>query len=83
MAPLVSVIPAFDASETIADTLRSTQAQTYRNLEIIVVDDGSRDDTATVVSKYKSEDSRIRLIRQENSGSRQLEIPPLQHRAAR
>src|ERR1700733_2081197 len=69
MAPLVSVlIPAFNAAETIADTLRSAQAQTYRDLEIIVVDDGSRDNTARIVSQFESEDSRIRLIQQANSG---------------
>jgi glycosyltransferase involved in cell wall biosynthesis len=69
MVPLVSVlIPAFNAEETIADTLRSVRAQTYRNLEIIVVDDGSRDNTARIVSQFESEDSRIRLIQQANSG---------------
>ena len=69
MAPFVSVlIPAFNAAETIADTLRSAQQQTYRDLEIVVVDDGSRDDTAKIVSRFASEDSRIRLVQQVNSG---------------
>jgi glycosyltransferase involved in cell wall biosynthesis len=69
MTPLVSVlVPAFNAGETIADTLRSAMTQTYRNLEIIVVDDGSRDDTARIVSQLETEDSRIRLIQQANSG---------------
>jgi glycosyltransferase involved in cell wall biosynthesis len=69
MAPLVSVlIPAFNAAETIADTLRSAQAQTYPDLEIIVVDDGSRDETAKIVSRFENEDSRIRLVQQANSG---------------
>src|SRR3981081_1852732 len=69
MLPLVSVlIPAFNAEETVADTLRSVRAQSYRNLEIIVVDDGSRDNTARIVSQFESEDSRIRLIEQANSG---------------
>ncbi|MBR1151564.1 glycosyltransferase family A protein [Bradyrhizobium sp. JYMT SZCCT0428] len=69
MTPLVSVlIPAFNAEGTIADTLRSAMAQTYRNLEIIVVDDGSRDDTASIVSRLETDDSRIRLVQQANSG---------------
>jgi glycosyltransferase involved in cell wall biosynthesis len=69
MASLVSVlIPAFNAKGTIADTLRSAQVQSHRDLEIIVVDDGSSDDTATIVSRFEKDDFRIRLIRQENSG---------------
>ena len=44
--PLVSVvIPAHNAAATLSDTLRSVCAQTHRNLEIFVVDDGSGDDT--------------------------------------
>ena len=69
MEPSVSVIiPAFNAEETIKQTLRSAQMQTYRNLELIVVDDGSRDFTPNIVSKFASEDPRIRLIQQGNSG---------------
>ncbi len=68
-APLVTVVvPAFNAERTIGETLSSVRAQTYRNLEIIVVDDGSSDATASIVEANASEDERVRLIRQDNSG---------------
>ncbi len=67
--PLVSVvIPAFNASNTLQETLLSVSAQTYRNLEIIVVDDGSDDDTASIVRAYGAIDPRVRLIQKPNGG---------------
>ncbi|NNU64825.1 MULTISPECIES: glycosyltransferase family 2 protein [Rhizobium] len=67
--PLVSVvIPAFNASRYIERTLRSAGCQTYRNLEIIVVNDGSTDDTARVVEQVALADSRIRLLSTPNRG---------------
>src|SRR5258707_6035401 len=66
---LVSVIvPAYNAEKTIGETLSSVGAQTYRNLEIVVVDDGSVDGTAGIVERYTRTDSRVRLIRQANMG---------------
>ncbi len=66
---LVSIIiPAFNASSTVRDTLDSVRKQTHRRLEIIVVDDGSSDDTAEIVEAHAAEDERVRLIRQENGG---------------
>lgn len=62
------VIPAFDARATIDETLRSVRAQTYPAIEILVVDDGSRDDTVRVAEAHAREDGRVRLIRQENAG---------------
>jgi hypothetical protein len=68
-APLVSVvIPAFNAQDTLDDTLLSVRRQTYRNLEILVVDDGSTDLTPSLVLAHARDDSRVRLLRQENSG---------------
>ncbi len=67
--PLVSVvIPAYNAAETIDETLDSVRAQTYFNLEIIVVDDGSVDETASRVERHCAEDPRVRLLRQPNQG---------------
>jgi glycosyltransferase involved in cell wall biosynthesis len=50
---LVSVIiPAFNAETTIDATLRSARSQSYRNLEIIIVDDGSTDRTRAIVERH-------------------------------
>lgn len=67
--PLVSVIiPAYNAQAFIAKTLESVTAQTYPNLEILVVDDGSQDLTPQIVQNYIEQDSRIHLFRQSNAG---------------
>jgi glycosyltransferase involved in cell wall biosynthesis len=66
---LVSVIvPAYNAEKFIGKTLRSVMSQSYRNLEIIVVDDGSRDGTVDMVEHLAQGDNRIRLIKQKNAG---------------
>jgi glycosyltransferase involved in cell wall biosynthesis len=68
-AELVSVIiPAYNAANFIAETLASAQMQTYGNLEIIVVDDGSTDNTASIVEGIAASDSRVCLIQQPNRG---------------
>ncbi|MCA1775805.1 MAG: glycosyltransferase, partial [Loktanella sp.] len=57
---LVSVIvPAYNAANTLGETLDSIRRQTHRALEIIVVDDGSRDRTAEVAEAHAAEDERI------------------------
>jgi glycosyltransferase involved in cell wall biosynthesis len=64
--PLVSVIiPAFNAQDYVAETLDSILSQSYRNFEVIVVDDGSTDQTARIVKGYGS---RVRYYYQSNSG---------------
>ncbi len=66
---LVSIIvPAFNAAATVAATLRSVCGQTHENLEIIVVDDGSTDETAEIVAAIAANDPRVRLVRQTNRG---------------
>lgn len=60
------VIPLYNKEKQIAATLRSVFAQTYTDYEIIVVNDGSTDNSATVVESLH--DSRIRLIHQTNAG---------------
>jgi len=65
--PLVSVvIPAYNAARTIRQTIDSALAQPLADLEVIVVDDGSTDDTAAVVDAIP--DPRVRLHRQANAG---------------
>ena len=62
------VVPAYNGSETIAATIESVLGQTETDLELIVVDDGSADDTVAVVSRFRS-DPRVTLIEQENQGT--------------
>ena len=65
--PLISVIiPAYNAELWIAESIGSVLAQTWRELEVIVVDDGSQDATPEIVAGIG--DPRVRLIRQENRG---------------
>jgi glycosyltransferase involved in cell wall biosynthesis len=69
MRSLVSiVIPAYNAERYIGRTLRSALNQTYGNIEIIVVDDGSTDRTRHIVEGFTVEDSRVRLISTVNRG---------------
>lgn len=65
--PTVSIIiPAYNCSDYIVETLNSIVSQTYADFECIVVDDGSTDDTLRLISTYT--DSRVKLISQKNSG---------------
>lgn len=67
--PLVSVIiPTYNYAHLIAQTLENIQAQTYRNWECIVVDDGSMDNTEELIAHYLKQDNRIKYIYQKNQG---------------
>src|SRR5439155_24592191 len=68
MTPLVSIlIPAYNAQEWIADTVRSAIAQTWPRKEIIVVDDGSTDHTLAVARHFESHS--VRVVTQTNQGA--------------
>jgi glycosyltransferase involved in cell wall biosynthesis len=67
--PRVSVlIAAFNAAPFIEATLESALGQTFGDLEVLVIDDGSRDDTAGAVRRLAASDPRLRLIVQDNRG---------------
>ena len=67
--PLVSaIVPAYNAEAFIERTLKSVLCQTYKNLEVLVVDDGSTDKTFEIVQSIAQKDSRVTLIRQKNAG---------------
>jgi Glycosyltransferases involved in cell wall biogenesis len=68
LKPLVSIlIPAYNAGEWISEALHSAVAQTWDSKEIIVVDDGSSDETAAIVSRFKSQG--VQLLQQSNQGA--------------
>jgi glycosyltransferase involved in cell wall biosynthesis len=62
------IIPAFNARDLVPFAIRSVIAQTRRDWQLIVVDDGSTDDTSSAVTSFAEADSRIRLIRRPNEG---------------
>lgn len=62
------VVPAYNAARTIGATLNAARAQTIADIEIIVIDDGSRDTTRSIVADIGSADARVRLIAQANHG---------------
>ena len=67
---LVSIItPCYNGARYISETIESVLAQDYMNWEMLVIDDGSVDESAQIVEAYAMRDSRIRLIRQPNGGS--------------
>ncbi|MFG6106325.1 glycosyltransferase [Leptothoe sp. EHU-05/26/07-4] len=67
--PSISVvIPAYNAARFLPEVIQSVLDQTYQDWELLVIDDGSTDNTATLVNKYCQLDSRIRLITTENGG---------------
>lgn len=67
--PLVSVIiPAYNAEDFIGKTLESVISQTYKNIEVLVVDDGSKDRTPEIVKSFTQKDQRVRLLQQSNAG---------------
>lgn len=69
MKPKISVlIAAYNVAEYLEKCLESVIKQTYKNIEIIVVDDGSTDDTSKLCDRFAESDSRIKVIHQKNSG---------------
>ncbi len=66
---LVSIItPAFNSEKFIEQTIISVINQTYNHWEMIIINDGSKDNTTTIVNKFELIDKRIKLLNQENKG---------------
>ena len=67
--PLVSVIiPIHNVESYIDECLKSVVEQTYQNMEIVCIDDGSTDDSLIILKKYAQKDPRIKILSQENKG---------------
>lgn len=67
--PLISIIvPVYNVESLLPRCIESILAQNYDNLEIFLVDDGSRDDSGRICDEYAAKDSRIRVIHKENGG---------------
>ena len=62
------IVPTYNKAEELRRALDSILSQTYSNLEVIVINDGSLDHTKDVLQEYQQKDERIVAIYQENSG---------------
>lgn len=63
------IIPIYNKSEYLVECIESVRGQSLKDIEIICVDDGSTDGSAEIVAKFAKQDSRIKLIRQQNLGA--------------
>ena len=67
--PLISVIvPVYNTERFLKECLDSVIYQTYKNLEIIIVNDGSKDSSLSIINEYAQKDNRIKVISRENRG---------------
>ena len=67
--PAVSVImPAYNAERYLATAVESVLRQTWRDLELLIVDDGSTDGTAELAQRFAARDDRVRVLQQDNAG---------------
>lgn len=63
-SPMVTVfIPCYNAGRFISETIDSILAQTYQDFEILIIDDGSTDNSSEILNKYAEEDERIRILK--------------------
>lgn len=63
-----AIIPVYNAEKTVSKTIESIVNQSYKNIEIIIVDDGSSDGSAGVCQEWVTRDKRIKLYEKENAG---------------
>ena len=67
--PAISVLmPVHNGELTLAEAIQSILAQTFRDFELIAVDDGSTDSSPTILRKFAARDGRIRVISRPNTG---------------
>src|SRR5205814_6069934 len=68
-APTISILtPAYNASEFLSQTVASALAQTWRDFELLIVDDGSTDDTRDIASAWERTDPRVRVLTRPHGG---------------
>jgi glycosyltransferase involved in cell wall biosynthesis len=66
---LISIfVPVFNGEKYLVQTLKSIQEQTYTNLEILLVDDSSTDESLKILNQFAKEDSRFNVFVKENGG---------------
>lgn len=73
------IVPGYNAGPYIADCISSVLRQTYKNYELLIVDDGSKDDTLKISKEFASKDKRIQVFHQKNAGLPSARNVGLQH----
>ena len=69
MKPMVSVIvPVYNGEQYIENNIKSMQDQTYKDIEVIYVNDGSKDNTGKILDDFAAKDDRIHVIHKNNRG---------------
>lgn len=69
MSELISVmIPVYNSGQNLHKCIKSLMVQTYENIQIVIVNDGSKDDSLEICRHYAQKDSRIKVVNQENGG---------------
>lgn len=66
--PLSIIVPVYNVKDYVAKCLDSILAQTYKDFELLVIDDGSTDGSGKICDNYGEKDSRVRVIHQKNAG---------------
>ncbi|KAA0445852.1 MAG: glycosyltransferase family 2 protein, partial [Candidatus Thioglobus sp.] len=67
--PLISVVmPAYNAGAFLVESIESITNQSYKNFELIIINDGSTDDSGAIIAKYAEQDKRICVLSQKNKG---------------
>ena len=62
------IVPIFNCQKYLTKCINSLRNQTYKNLEIICIDDGSTDNSKQIIEEFSKQDKRIKLITQQNQG---------------
>ncbi|GHC73258.1 hypothetical protein GCM10007079_07030 [Nocardiopsis terrae] len=68
MVALSAIVPIYNVERYLDECLRSLRVQTWKDLEVVMVDDGSPDGSTSIAARYAEEDPRFRLVQQENGG---------------
>lgn len=68
MPEISIIIPVYNTEEYLTDALNSIINQTLKDIEIIIIDDGSTDDSPQIIEQFKNTDTRIKSFRQQNAG---------------
>lgn len=68
MDKITIIVPVYNVEKYLKESIESAIKQTYKNLEIILIDDGSTDNSGSICDEYINKDNRIKVVHQQNKG---------------